>query len=177
MLQVTSDQSEQRVLPAVDDITVKARAYAAYYSFLEWAQKYGYDLRDSPNNAKGVSDRYESFLGLSAALSASFNFGYDPGDQSIYIVVEQEEFEWLPWLAIEEVVIGSGLVHVLTKPLEILPGEVLPPMALQIWTNQPKVWRSFPSAKEIGFMCIHWNKDSFLVREFSAERFPVRYLQ
>lgn len=169
--------SAPQALPVADSVSETATSFAAYVGFIRWAAKYGYDLRDTPRNAQGISDRYPSYLGLSAPLSASFNVGYDPADKSVYIAVEEEEFEWLPWLAIEEIVIGDGLVYVLTKPVKLGPEEELPPMALQIWTNQPKVWRAFPDAREIGFMYIHCEGDGYSVHEIAPTRFPIRYLQ
>jgi len=160
-----------------DEIRDAALSFAAYFSFIRWAEKYGYDLRDTPRNTQGISDRYPSFLGLSAPLSASFNLGYDPADQSVYIAVEEEEFEWLPWLAIDEVVIGDGLIYILTRPVQLMGGNELPPVALQFCTNQSKVWHAFPNARVIGFMHIRCDDEGYSVQEIASARFPIRYLQ
>lgn len=149
----------------------------AFIGFIKWASMYGHELVENRRVAEeGIAkDNYPVFLELSSALSASINFGYDSSDQTIFMAVDAEEFVWLPKLPIEEVVIGREQIYVLTRPIE-LDGELFEAMAIAVQTGQPKLWRAFPGADTIGFMCVEHPHPHYEVTEFSGERFPLRFL-
>lgn len=165
---------------SVDRIEYVAEAVAGFQGFIRWAGSYGYELRHSHQVVQEVGEAYSEYLELSAVMSASFNFGYDSSDQSIFIAVEQEEFDWLPFLPIEEVVVsaegGKGNIFILTAQVDLGDGDVLPPLAIQIRTDQPKLWQAFPNARDIGFMCVLVEGDGIQVHEFSTKRYPLRYV-
>lgn len=156
-------------------------AVAGFQGFIRWAAAYGYELRHNRRTLGGIADGHSDFLDLSAAMSASFNFGYDSSDQAVFFAVEQEEFEWLPFLPIEEVVVSSrdgarGEIYILTSRVDLGEGDELPPLAIQVQTDQPKLWAAFPTAKDIGFMCVRFDGEGVLVEEFSPKRYPLRFV-
>ena len=162
--------------PTFDNAT-SAQFFAGFVGLLKWASSYGHELLSSAHVVEsGISkEKYPAFLELSVPLSASLNFGYDPDDQSIFMVVEMDEFEWLQRLPIEEVVVGRENVYILTYPIT-LADEVLEPIAIAVKSGQKKLWRAFPGATTIGFMCIHHSDESYDVNEYSGNRFTLRYL-
>lgn len=165
---------------SVDRIEYVAEAVAGFQGFIRWASVYGYELRHSHQVAREVGEKHSEYLELSAAMSASFNFGYDSSDQSIFFAVEQEEFDWLPFLPIEEVVVsaegGKGNIFILTAEVVLGEGDVLPPLAIQVRTDQPKLWQAFPDARDIGFMCVLVENEGMQVQEFSTKRYPLRFV-
>lgn len=158
------------------DPAAHAQAVAGFSSFLGWATRYGHNLTEG--DGAEISEVLEPdavFLELSQALSASFNFGYDAGDQSIYIAVEEEEFDWLTMMPIEAVMVGRSAIYVLSLGVDLGEGDTLPSIAVKLVTNQPMLWHAFPNAKDIGFMCIRANDGGYVVEEFHGERFPLRF--
>lgn len=155
----------------LDDPQTSATVLTALASFIGWASMYGHELREGPidKNSSGVS------LELSASLSASFNFGYQAGDQTVYVAVEPEEFEWLPQLPISEVLVGLEKLYVMTNAV-IIDGEKIDAMAIGILIGQPKLWRAFPDATTIGFMCIRSAIEGYAVTDIASERYPLRYM-
>lgn len=150
---------------------------SAFMGFIGWASQYGHELRQCAPDlvALGVAGEHPVTLELSAVLSASFNFGYDPQDQAVFMAIDKEEFEWLPDLPIAEVVIGISEVYVLIRSVS-LGGEVFEAMAITVRTGQPKLWRAFPDAGTVGFMCVRHAEQGYEVTELSGKRFPLRYL-
>lgn len=153
-----------------------ADAVAGFNGFLAWVSRYGRDLGEGDGEELDVErvGRTSVILELSEPLSASFNLGYDATDQSIYLAVEPEEFDWITLMPVAEVVIGASSVYVLTRPIDLDAGEVLPPVVLRIATNQPLLWRAFPQAQEIGFMCVRANEGGYVAEEFHGQRYPLR---
>lgn len=159
-----------------NDPAVHADAVAGYTGFLKWASVYGRDLEEEDGaELGGGKARLSIFLRLSMGLSASFNFGYDASDQSIYMAVEPEEFDWLTLMPISEVLIGRSVIYILSRPVDLEQGEFLPPVALKVATNQPMLWHAFPNAQDIGFMCVRANEGGYMVEEFHCSRFPLRF--
>ena len=159
----------------ISEPAIHADAVAGYAGLLKWASVYGRDLVEEDGaELGGGTGRASIFLKLSMGLSASFNFGYDASDQSVYIAVEPEEFDWLTLMAISEVVIGRSTIYILTRPVDLELGEFLPPVALKVATNQPMLWHAFPNAQDIGFMCVRANEGGYIVEEFHCTRYPLR---
>lgn len=146
----------------------------AFSLFIRWAALYGHELRSGSHNELPEVASSAS-IGLSTSLSASFNFGYNAEDQSIFVVLEQEEFDWLPDLPIVEVLVGRERLYVLTK--EVVVEEIaVEAMAISIDIGQPKLWRAFPYATTIGFLCLRHSEVGYRVTEESMQRYPLRYL-
>lgn len=160
----------------ISDPATHADAVAGYSGFLKWASLYGRDLVEEDGAELGGNHgRLAVFLKLSMPLSASFNFGYDASDQSIYIAVEPEEFDWVTLMPINEVLIGQSAIYILTRPIDLDLGEFLPPVVLKVSTNQPMLWHAFPKANDIGFMCVRANEGGYMVEEFHCTRYPLRF--
>lgn len=160
----------------ISDPAAHADAVAGYSSFLGWASRYGHNLVEGDGAELGGGEgRSAIFLELSTPLSASFNFGYDASDQSIYVAVEPEEFDWLTLMPVAEVLIGRNAIYILSRPIDLDFGEFLPPVALKVATNQPMLWHAFPKAQDIGFMCVRANEGGYVVEEFHCARYPLRF--
>lgn len=157
--------------------TESPQVVGALIGFIKWAALYGHELVESAHVVEqGIArENYPVFLGLSSVLSASINFGYDPSDQSIFMALDKEEYAWLPQLPIEEIVIGRQQIYVMTRPM-VIDGDSFEPMAIAVQTGQPKLWRAFPGATTIGFMCVEHSDSAYEVAEFAQERFPLRFL-
>lgn len=157
--------------------TAFADAVAGYSGFLAWVSRYGHDLVEGDGDELGLErvGRTAVVLEASAPLSASFNLGYDASDQSIYVAVEPEEFDWITMMPVAEVVIGGSSIYILSNPIVLDAGEFLPPVALRVVTNQPLLWRAFPKAREIGFMCVRANEGGYVAEEFHSGRYPLRH--
>lgn len=154
-----------------------ADAVAGFNGFLAWASRYGRELAEGDGEELGLERAGPSsvILELSAPLSASFNLGYDATDQSIFVAVEPEEFDWITLMPVSEVVIGGSSIYVLTRPIDLAEGDRLPPVVLRVSTNQPLLWRAFPKAMEIGFMCVRANEGGYIAEEFRCSRYPLRF--
>lgn len=152
-----------------------ASALAGFVGFMRWASQYGHDIRPNQRPVVGAGESAPVKLELSAVLSASFNFGYDPENQAVYIALDAEEYEWLSLMPVAEVVVGVGEVYVITHAIE-LDGEQLDAMLITVQTGQPKLWRAFPDATTVGFMCVRYKDTGMEVSEFSNDRYPLRYL-
>lgn len=150
---------------------------SAFVGFIRWASTYGHEIRESKRLLENgiVNSDFPVALELSAILSASINFGYDAKDQAVFMALDPEEFDWLPSLPIAEVVVGRDEVVLLTSPVEV-DGEKFDAMAITVLTGQPKLWRAFPDAKSIGFMCLQHSESGFDVNLIAPERYPLRYL-
>lgn len=162
---------------SLPDTPFATEAFMGFVGFVKWASNFAHEIteRKLPIERGLNHNGYSVFLELSAGLSASINFGYDPTDQTIFLAVEPEEFAWLPLLPIEEVVVGREQVYVLTREI-VLDGEHFKPIAIAVHTNQPKLWRAFPGADSVGFMCLHFSDAGYEVSEFAGQRSPLRYL-
>lgn len=159
-----------------EEPALHADAVAGYCGFLKWASKYGRDLVEDDGMELGESaGRQSVILKLSMGLSASFNFGYNAADQSIYIAVEPEEFDWITLMPVEEVMVGRDMIYILSRPIDLELGEFLMPVMLKVTTNQPLLWHAFPDARDIGFMCVRLNEGGYMVEEFHSARFPIRF--
>lgn len=152
-----------------------ASALAGFVGFMRWASQYGHDIRPNQRAVPGVGESAPVQLALSAVLSASFNFGYDPENQAVYIALDVGEYEWLSLMPVAEIVVGAGEVYVITRSLEV-DGELLDAMLIAVQTGQPKLWRAFPDAATVGFMCVRYSESGMEVSEFSGSRYPLRYL-
>jgi hypothetical protein len=152
-------------------------SFGAFVGFLAWANAYGHEIMETDRIAeRGVCAQDGSVpISLSSSLSASFNLGYDPEDKTVFMVVEPEEFAWLPDMPIKEVVVGQHQIYVLTESLA-LEGESFPAMTIAVHTDQPRLWRAFPGIDTVGFMCVTFNGDGFAVSEYASCRVPLRFL-
>lgn len=146
----------------------------AFSSFIRWASLYGHELRIGAHGeldgiATGAS------LALSSSLSASVNFGYNAEDLSVYVVLDQEEFDWLPDLPVSEVLVGRERLYVLTQAVVVEDVEI-ESMAIAIEVGQPKLWQAFPEAVTIGFLCLRHSEAGYEVIEESQQRYKLRFL-
>lgn len=152
-------------------------ALGALVQFLKWASQYGHEIRPTSRFAERgvVGHEVPVMLELSTGLSASFNFGYEPSSQSVFMALDPEEYEWLPKLPITEVVVGREEVYVLTSAIEL---EEVPidAMAFTIRSGQPKLWRAFPNANNVGFVHLSHAGASHEVIDVYPARFPLRFL-
>jgi hypothetical protein len=146
----------------------------AFSLFIRWASLYGHELRSGSHNELPEATSSAS-IGLSTSLSASFNFGYNAEDQSVFVVLEQSEFDWLPDLPIAEVLVGRKQLYVLTHEV-VVDDVAIVAMAISIDVGQPKLWRAFPYATTIGFLCIRHTELGYQVIEEASQRYPLRYL-
>lgn len=146
----------------------------AFSSFIRWASVYGHELK---GGALGELDGIATgtAMALSSNLSASVNFGYNPEDQSIYVVLDQEEFDWLPDLPVAEVLVGRERLYVLTREV-VVDDLAIESMAIAIEVGQPKLWQAFPDAVTIGFLCLRHSEYGYEVIEESQQRYKLRYL-
>lgn len=165
------------MVPVTDsDPTAYAEAVAGYSGFLGWVSRYGHNLVEGDDpELDGEEARDAILLELSVPLSASFNFAYDATDQSIYMAVEPEEFDWLDLMPLSEILIGRDAIYIMCRAIDLGDEGVVPPVALKIMTNQPLLWHAFPQAQDIGFMCVRVKEGGYVVEEFHAGRFPLRF--
>lgn len=156
-----------------------AELLAGCEGFMRWASQYGYQLKlansDHPLlHSTGAGE----LLLLSDALSASFNLGYDAADQSMFLAVESDEFEWLQYFPIRECFFNSdgerGSVLIVSNPVDFGDGNVFPSVVIQVVTDQPRLWQAFPHAKDIGLMNVLVDNGGVTCIEYSQRRYPFK---
>jgi len=160
----------------LDSQAAALNSFGAFVGFLSWANAYGHEITEMDRIAElGVCAQDGPVISLSSSLSASFNLGYDPEDKTVFMVLESEEFAWLPGMPIREVVVGQHQIYVLTDSVA-LEGESFPAMVIAVHTDQPRLWRAFPGIDTVGFMCVTFNDGDYSVSEYAPCRVPLRFL-
>lgn len=152
------------------------RTLAGFCGLLQWAERYGHEMGGTvaPDVRLLLEGDNSVELEFSSALSASFNPGFG-SDESVYLMVTSEEYEWLSLLPINEVVVSDSSVCIICRGIKEGNFEIAM-MAMRVYTDQPKLWAAMRGRSSIHFGCIQHNDMDYEVSEYMHESVPLRFL-
>lgn len=168
----------------------RANAMAGMQGLLEWSCRYGHEMRVDLNCAH---EKLQEMVGggtrsieLAHVLSASFNLGFEDRSGEFFLMLDEEEFDFLSLLPIQAVVVGSSQLHILVEGIELGMVEdaavhgivdlgAFPPLVLSVQIDGA-VWNRLRGVGSIVFGCLRY-KDSggYEVREEGSWSYPLMF--